>query len=74
MEGCKLCGIAPIQKPFQLPRSVDCLSDIHLYSLHYVFMPRINHALEEFVRQYNNHPHLTPIQLHSVSPVTATVE
>lgn len=52
---------------------------MHLFALHYVFMPRINHALEEFVRQYNNHPvrterNLTPLQLHSVSPVTATVE
>ena len=34
----------------------DCLNDMHLFALHYVFMPRINHTLEEFVRQYNNHP------------------
>lgn len=58
---------------------LDCLNDMHLFALHYVFMPRINHTLEEFVRQYNNHPlrtehNLTPLQLHSVSPVTTTAE
>lgn len=58
---------------------LDCLNDMHLYALHYVFMPRINHTLEEFVRQYNNHPlrterNLTPVQLHTVSPITSAVE
>ncbi len=58
---------------------LDSLNNIHLFALNYMFMSRINHTLEEFVRQYNNHPlrtehNLTPTQLHSVSPVTATVE
>ena len=58
---------------------LNCLNDMDLCALHYVFMPRINHTLEEFVRQYNNHPlrtehNLTPRQLHSVSPVTTTVQ
>lgn len=52
---------------------------MHLFALHCVFMPCINHTLGELVRQYNNHPlhtehNPTPLQLHSVSPVTATVE
>ena len=34
---------------------LDCLSDIDLFSLHYVFVPIINRALDEFVEAYNHH-------------------
>lgn len=42
--------------------------DIHMFSLHYVFLKRINHALTQFVEAWNNHPlsicrHHSPIQL-----------
>ena len=36
----------------------DCLSDIddiHLFALHYVFVPIINRAVAEFVEAYNCH-------------------
>ena len=51
---------------------LDCLNDTHLCALYYIFMPRIYHILEEFVRQHNNHPlrtehNLTPLQLHTTS-------
>ena len=28
----------------------------HMYILHYVFHPRINHAVESFTNSWNNHP------------------
>ena len=34
---------------------LDYLSDMDLFSLHYVFVPIINRALDEFVEAYNNH-------------------
>ena len=46
---------------------LDPLNELHIYSLHYVFIPRINRALEEFCRQHNCHPRTehgaTPLQL-----------
>ena len=40
-----------------------------MFSLHYVFLPRLNRDLEVFRNQWNNHPlrtehNLTPIQLY----------
>ena len=35
---------------------LDPLSEADLYALHYVYITRINNALQEFVMQYNNHP------------------
>ena len=35
---------------------LDPLNDLHLFCLHHVFIPRINRALKEFVRQHNSHP------------------
>ena len=35
---------------------LDILDNVHLYSLHYVFIPRINRSLDEFIEQMNNHP------------------
>lgn len=34
---------------------LDPLSEIHFYALHYVFEPRINRSLQEFVSEWNNH-------------------
>ena len=52
---------------------LDHLNEHHLFALHYIFIPRVNRALNEFKRQYNNHPlrtehYLTPLQLFTVSP------
>ena len=35
---------------------LDILNDGHVYCLHYVYIPRINASLEEFVSQMSNHP------------------
>lgn len=47
---------------------LDHLNDYHLWALHYIFLPRINKALNEFVNSWNNHPirtagHKSPQQL-----------
>ena len=47
---------------------LDHLNEHHLWALHYVFVPRINRALGEFVNSWNNHPirtvgHKSPQQL-----------
>ena len=31
-------------------------SEVHLYAFHFVFIPRINRALKEFINQWNCHP------------------
>jgi transposase InsO family protein len=35
---------------------LDPLSELHLFCLHYVYLPRINRALTEFAEQWNQHP------------------
>ena len=47
---------------------LDPLNEIHLWALQYVFLPRINRSLCEFVQSWNHHPirtvhHKTPHQL-----------
>lgn len=42
--------------------------DIHMFCLHYIYLPRINRALEQFTEAWNNHPlsschNMSPIQL-----------
>ena len=38
---------------------------VHLYSLHYVYLRRINHSLGEFAHAWNRHPLGTK---HGLSP------
>ena len=45
------------------------LNEEHIYALHYVFRPRINRAIEEFTRGWNQHSitgyqGLSALQLH----------
>jgi len=47
---------------------VDPENEVHLFALHYVFIPRINNALTLFTDQWNNHPirtatNYSPLQL-----------
>ena len=47
---------------------LDHLNEKHLWALHYVFIPRINKSIQEFVNSWNNHPlhtagHKSPHQL-----------
>ena len=34
---------------------LDAADEIHLWVLHFVFLPRINRSLDLFVQQWNNH-------------------
>ena len=47
---------------------LDNENDVHLFCLHYVFLPRINHSLQQFLETWNHHPlgtqrNLSPFQL-----------
>ena len=47
---------------------LNSLNEHHLLALHYIFIPRINRSLKEFVNSWNNHPirtaqHKSPQQL-----------
>ena len=49
---------------------LDPLNEIHLYALHYVYLPRIGHALDIFREGWNHHSirtenNLTPHQLYA---------
>jgi len=35
---------------------LDHLNEKHLWALHYVFIPRINKSIQEFVYSWNNYP------------------
>lgn len=47
---------------------LDSLSELHLFCLHYIYLPRIQRAVREFINQWNNHAlstegYMTPLQL-----------
>lgn len=47
---------------------LDSLSEVHMFSLHYIYLPRIQRAATEFRDQWNHHAlrterHRTPLQL-----------
>lgn len=49
---------------------LDPLNELHLFALHYTYIPRINKCLQEFKGQWENHPlsserNLSPIQLYT---------
>lgn len=47
---------------------LDPGNDVHIFCLHYVYLPRINESLQVFAEGWNNHPlssqsNLSPLQL-----------
>ncbi|CAI7996922.1 hypothetical protein GBAR_LOCUS1994, partial [Geodia barretti] len=47
---------------------LDVDNEIHLFCLHYVFLPRVNQSLQQFIQMWNNHPlgterNMSPTQL-----------
>ena len=64
---------------------LDPGNDVHIFCLHYVYLPRINESLRVFAEGWNNHPlssqsNLSPLQLwvsglsrRSTSPTFAEV-
>ena len=54
---------------------LDSFSEVHLFALQYVFLPRINTSLAEFQRQWNNHGlrtsnHQSPLALWHTNIIT----
>lgn len=46
---------------------LDPNDEIDMYALHYIYLPRLNNTIDEFVMQWNNHPlsgerRLSPLQ------------
>lgn len=35
---------------------LDPLDEVHLYALHFIYLPRINRSINEFTLEWNNHP------------------
>lgn len=63
-----LCFYARLFSEMEDMGILDPLNDLHLYCLHYIYLPRINTSLDEFVAQMNNRPlssekNNSPIQL-----------
>ena len=55
---------------------LDVTNNLDIFSLHYVYLMRINNALEMFMHSHNNHKirtesNMTPLQLLATSPVAA---
>ncbi|KAL4009537.1 hypothetical protein ACER0C_003389 [Sarotherodon galilaeus] len=47
---------------------IDIDNEMHLWALHYIYLPRINRDLKDFTQQWNNHGlrterHLSPLQI-----------
>ena len=66
-EGCLLSYYSLFQYREELS-VLDIDNDIHLFSLHFVYLPRINNSLRTFQSAWNNHPlssvsHNSPNQL-----------
>ena len=57
-------------KLFYFMEILDPLNEYHLWSLHYIYLPRISRALHEFSHSWNNHAirtacHKSPSQLYT---------
>lgn len=47
---------------------IDIDNEMHLWALHYVYLPRLNRDLSDFINQWNNHGlrterHMSPLQI-----------
>ena len=52
---CVGCIFADTFRELEEGGHLDHLNEIDIYCLHYVYIPRINSVLEEFVEPWNNH-------------------
>ncbi|CAB3995673.1 Retrovirus-related Pol poly [Paramuricea clavata] len=63
-----LCFFARTFTRLEDNQLLDPLNELHLFALHYIYIPRINKCLQEFKSQWKNHPlsserNRTPLQL-----------
>jgi len=61
-----LCFYAKLFDEMEKGGILDPLNELHLFCLHYIFLPRINKSLKEFVEQMNQRPVSTE---HNMSPL-----
>ena len=61
-----LCFYAKLFDEMEKGGFLDPLNELHLFCLHYIFLPRINKSLKEFVEQMNQRPVSTE---HNMSPL-----
>lgn len=61
-----LCFYAMLFDEMEKGGILDPLNELHLFCLHYIFLPRINKSLKEFVEQMNQRPVSTE---HNMSPL-----
>ena len=61
-----LCFYAKLFDEMEKTGILDPLNELHLFCLHYIYLPRINKSLEEFVDQMNHRPVSTE---HNMSPL-----
>ena len=64
---------------FENSNALDSLDEVHLWALHYVYLPRINASLDEFKSQWNHHGlkttgHQSPLALWANAMIRATDE
>ena len=53
------CAVRHFRNMFFFPKNegfLDPLNEVHVFALHYIYMPRINKALEEFSNDWKYHP------------------
>ena len=58
-----LCHFANIFSGMEDMGLIDPLNEVHLFSLHFVYIPRITRALQHFISHWNNHPVSSEYQL-----------
>lgn len=51
-----LCFYARIFNYLESFQLLDPLNEVHMNALDFVYLPRINRSLQEFVEQWNTHP------------------
>ena len=61
-----LCFYAKLFDEMEKDGILDPLNELHLFCLHYIYLPRINKSLQEFVDQMNQRPVSTE---HNISPL-----
>ena len=68
-----LCFFVKMFEYLESCQLFDPLNDIHMYALHFIYLPRINKSLQEFVNQWNSQPILTERNLSPMQLYTACI-
>eukprot|EP00111_Clytia_hemisphaerica_P016237 TCONS_00048028-protein len=61
------CIFIDLFRNFEEDGLLDPANEVHLFALQYIFCPRINKKLQEFMSSWNNHPIRTEKTQHRYS-------